>query len=69
MTDPSGRDDLYLGRMRAHPAAEGQRVGRVPVDPVRTRDDPKRPVIGGHALMHHMADSLRHGPRVRWPGK
>ena len=30
---PCGRYDLDLGRVRAHLAAQGQRVGRVPVDP------------------------------------
>jgi hypothetical protein len=27
------------------------------------------PLSGVNALMHHMADRLRHGPCVRWPGK
>jgi hypothetical protein len=66
---PCGRHELYLGRMRAHLAAEGQRVGRVPVDRCEPGMTRSGPLSGVKALMHHMADRLRHRLRFRWPGK
>ena len=68
-TDPAGA--MTLTSAGCGPVSEpyarsstGERATRC--EPGMTRSGPFSAV---NALIHHIADRLRHGPCVRWPGK